>query len=84
MFSIVYCWAVGGKTRQHIIKSHIAKERINFAVACFRNLLLQRAIIVHRLAIVPTQLNVENIIATKSATSFDTGMVYLLSILAIW
>ena len=75
-FSFLYCWAAGGKIRQHIKKSQIAKERINFVVACFCNLLLQRAIIVHRLAIVPTQLNVENIIATKSATSCDsTGIV---------
>ena len=75
-FSIVCCWAVGGKTRQHIKKSHRAKEKINFVVASLSNLvLLKRAIIVHRLAIVPTKLNIEVITAAKIATSYDTGIV---------
>ena len=68
----VCCCAIGGKVKEHIKRSQTAREMINFVEDCFRNLLLQRATIVHKLPTVPTTLNVESIITTKYATPLDT------------
>ena len=48
---------------------------MNLVVDCFRNLLFQRATIVHKLPTVPTMLNIESKIATKYATPLDTIIV---------
>ena len=61
----VCCCAIGGKIIEHIKRSQTAREMINFVEDCFRNLLFQRATIVHKLPTVPTTLNIESIIATK-------------------
>ena len=64
--------AIGGKIKELIKRSQTARDMMNFVVDCFRNLLFQRATIVHKLPNVPTMLNIESIIATKYATPLDT------------
>ena len=53
----VCCCAIGGKIKELIKRSQIAREIMNFVVDCFRNFwLFQRATIVHKLPTVPTIL----------------------------
>ena len=71
----VCCCAIGGKIKELIKTSQTAREIMNFVVDCFRNLLFQRATIVHKFPTVPTMLNIDSIIVTKNATPLDTIIV---------